>query len=314
LESSLFVEATTAALVDKDSTKWQALWWGEDVGTIEFVRALLVAKPEHPLLPRLVAHVVRSRKAGRWSNTWSTAEALSALSEYSSRFESGAVNATVMRGTTQLLAENLGKGGQRAANVPMNLLDSSPLTFAATGGRLYYESRLSYARPTLPPRDEGFTVERKMEVLEGGGGTGRVEPGSLVRVTIRVVTPVDRYHVAVVDSLPAGLEPVDTSFTTEVSGLSEDTGSRGRDTGEVGPEAHWWSRWIFNRRELRDDEVIWYADYMPAGIHTESWIARATSPGNYAHPAASAYQMYAPDVYGRTEAGRFVVGSAVAKR
>lgn len=314
LEADLHIESTSASLVDKDRSRWRVMWWGEDVASIEFIRALLVAKPTHPLLSRLVSHVVKARKQGRWSNTWSTAEALTALADYTQGFESGAVQANVQRGTASLFTDNLGQGGQKSVSVPMNLLDNSPLLFKAGGGRLYYESRLSYARPTLPPRDEGFTVERSMAVIDGSGGTGRVEPGSLVRVTLRIVTPVDRYNVAVVDSLPAGLEPVDTSFATEATDLQQDTGSQNRDTGTVGPDAFWWSSWIFNRRELRDDEVVWFADYMPAGIHTQSWIARATTPGNYAHPAATAYEMYAPDIFGRTEAGRFVVGSVVAKR
>ena len=39
-------------------------------------------------------------------------------------------------------------------------------------------------------------------------------------------------------------------------------------------------------------------------------MARATTPGDYAHPAAVVEQMYRPEVFGRTEAGRFVVGQA----
>ncbi|MBM4365957.1 MAG: Ig-like domain-containing protein, partial [Deltaproteobacteria bacterium] len=318
LEASLHVEATTAALVDPDRDKLAALWWGEDVATIELVRALNVAAPAHPLMERLVAYVVQSRRQGRWSNTWATAEGLAALADYAARAESGAPSAKVSLGGGALIDQVLGAGGQAQAQVAMNLLKSGPLAFEANGGRLYYESRLSYARPVLPPRDEGFTVERKLELV-GGGGTanGRVEPGSLVRVTLRVVTPVDRYHVALVDALPAGLEPVDTSFATEASDLGgggRDTGTRGRDTGEDTESPHWWSAWVFNRQELGDSEVKWFADYMPRGIHAQSYIARATTPGSYAHPAAIAQAMYAPDVYGRTEAGRFVVGQAVARR
>ena len=141
-----------------------------------------------------------------------------------------------------------------------------------------------------------------------------------MRVTLRVVTPVDRYNVAVVDPVTAGIEPVDSRFATERTSYGGDgaaqgdTGYRGRDTAEPAFDRWWWSAWVFNRRELRDDEVIFYADYMPAGVHSQSWIGRATTPGSYAHPAATATSMYAPDVYGRTEAGRFVVGWAVAQK
>ncbi len=317
LEASLHVEATTAALLDTDREKLAALWWGEDVATIQLVRAFNVSAPSHPLMERLVAHVVQSRRKGRWSNTWATAEGLAALSDYAARAETGSPSATVSFGADSLIDQALGAGGQAQAQIAMDMLKSGPLSFTTSGGRLYYESRLSYALPVLPPRDEGFTVERKLELV-GGGGTanGQVEPGSLVRVTLRVVTPVDRYHVALVDALPAGLEPVDTSFATEASDLGggRDTGVRGRDTGEDTESPHWWSAWVFNRQELGDSEVKWFADYMPRGVHAQSYIARATTPGSYAHPAAIAQAMYAPDVYGRTEAGRFVVGQVVAQR
>ena len=48
---------------------------------------------------------------------------------------------------------------------------------------------------------------------------------------------------------------------------------------------------------------------MPAGIHTYQYLARATTPGDYALPAARVEEMYRPEIFGRTEAGRFVVGA-----
>ncbi len=315
LEADLHVDATSAALVDRDRSKLVALWWGEDVGTIELVRALGVAQASHPLMERLVAHVVRARQQGRWSNTWATAEGLAALVGYARRTEAGTAGGTATYAGQSLLSLTPSPGGRATGNIPTAGLSSGELNVAAQGGRLYYQSRLSYALPVMPARDEGFTVERKLEVIEGGGQGGRVEPGAIVRVTLRVVTPVDRYHVALVDALPAGFEPVDTSFATEASHAGGgDTGVAGRDTGDRGGVPQWWSAWVFNRRELGDSEVKWYADYMPAGIHAQSYVVRATTPGSYAHPAAVASEMYAPDVYGRTDAGRLVVGQAVSRR
>ena len=71
-----------------------------------------------------------------------------------------------------------------------------------------------------------------------------------------------------------------------------------------------WSSWVFNHRELRDDAVALYADWMPAGVHVYTYLARATTPGDYSYPAALAEDMYRPHLFGRTEAGRFVVGQA----
>jgi hypothetical protein len=299
MEASLFIDATSAALVERDQGPWEALWVGDDLGTSALVRAWM---------------------HGRWANTYSTAEALEALHAYTARYETGAVTAKVTLGGDTLLDQALGEGGQAATTVPMATLKPGELLFGATGGRLYYESRLAYAMPSLPARDEGFTLTRTYEVLEGSGGGAQVTPGAIVRVTLRAVTPVDRYNVALVDQLPAGLEPIDTTFATTARAIGgeagNDTGTwHGSDTGSFAEEAHpWLSTWVFDRRELRDDSVALYADHMPAGIHVQSYLARATTPGDYAHPAATIEQMYAPDTFGRTDAGRFVVGYPVASK
>lgn len=316
LEAALKIESTSAALVDTDTGRWAALWYGDDLGTSALVRAWMQAAPGHPLLGRLVHHLVDARKQGRWANTYTTAAALEALGDYTARYETGAVTARVTLAGQPLLEKPLGEGGQATALVPMLELKPGELAFTATGGRLYYESRLAYALPSLPPRDEGFTLTRTFEVLEGSGSGAQISPGAVVRVTLRAVTPVDRYNVALVDWLPAGLEPIDTAFATSVRAMGEpDTGGgwRPTDTGIYADDVHeWTSSWVFNRRELRDDRVAIYADHMPAGIHVQTYLARATTPGDYAHPAATIEQMYTPDTFGRTEAGRFVVGFPVA--
>lgn len=313
LASALHMEATSAALEDKDADRWLALWVGDDLGTSAFVRALLAEAKPNPVIERLVAHLVDARTEGRWANTYSTASALTALADYSDRYEKGSVFGTVTLAGAPILAKDLGVGGSATARVPMTALKPGALLLTATGGgRLYYEARLAYSQAVAPPRDEGFSLARTIAVIDGTGAGNSVSPGALLRVTLRVVTPVDRYHVAVYDPLPAGLEPVDTTFATTANDVAGDTGGP-RDTG-FEADAGWWSTWVFNRRELRDDGVALFADRMPAGIHVQSYLARATTPGDYAQPAARVEEMYKPEVYGRTEAGRFVVGLAVAKK
>lgn len=319
LANALKIEPTRAALVQSDRESWGALWYGEDLGTTSLIRAWMAGDPGHPLLERLVRHLVGARRHGRWANTYSTAEALAALVAYVERHERGAVHATVTLAGAPLLDQALGVGGHARTVTPMSALHPGPLTLLSRGGRLYYEARLAYAQPILPPRDEGFTLTRTYEILEGTGSGDQVSPGAVVRVTLRVVTPIDRYNVALVDHLPAGLEPVDTTFATRARDdrAGGDTGGwEPVDTGLLAdpPTRASVSTWTFNRRELGDDHVSVYADHMPAGIHVTTYLARATTPGDYAHPAATVEDMYAPDVFGRTDAGRFVVGWPVAQR
>ncbi len=96
---------------------------------------------------------------------------------------------------------------------------ASDLVLAKEGpGRLYYRIGLRYAPESLvlEPLDRGFTVERAYEgvddpkdVRRDDDGTWRIRAGARVRVRLTMVAPVRRYHVALVDPLPAGLEPTE---------------------------------------------------------------------------------------------------------
>ena len=124
-----------------------------------------------------------------------------------------------------------------------------------------------------------------------------------MQVNLRIVTPVERTNVAIVDPLPAGLEPINQAFKTTAHFAMEGDASDMR-----------WSSWVFDHREMDDDGLKLYATYMPPGIHTFSYLARATTPGNYALPAARVEEMYRPENFGRTEQGRFTVGSSEISR
>ncbi len=80
---------------------------------------------------------------------------------------------------------------------------------------------MSYA-PTnlkLAAADYGFAVERVYEAVDAAAdvrrdadGTWRVKAGAKVRVKLTLVAPARRYHVALVDPLPAGLEPMNPAL------------------------------------------------------------------------------------------------------
>lgn len=316
LQGAVTVEATSARLRDQDD--WSALWDGENAPTAAALSGLLVSRPGHPLLPRLARGLVESRAGGFWDNTFTTLRSFRALADYVQKYESGglAKSAKASLAGRSLLDVRFSGPKAETTTVGLDSLAAGALQITGEGGPVYYESRLSYALETMPARDEGFTIARTLTVLEGSGSAGEVTPGALVQVTLRVVTPMDRQNVAVLDPLPAGLEPIETFFKTSARAYSEEEVA---DTGWMGDEGEEdlrsWSTWVFDHRELRDDGLALYATWMPAGIHTYQYLARATTPGDYAQPAARVEEMYRPEIFGRTEAGRFVVGaSSVAKR
>ena len=320
IEGHLFVEATRAVVKDDDMARWAALFDGDMAPTAAALRALMVVEPEHALVPKLANGIVAGRNQGRWGNTYTTLRSFQALSAYAEVYEGDPARAVSVRIGALLLEEELTPGEWLQHEVPIDRIDSKDVTIQPLDGRAYYELRLAYGMDEMPPRDAGFTVTRTMTIIEGAGVADQVDPGALVEIELRVSTPIDRTYVAVVSPLPAGLEPVDTFFATSASSLGDgelqDTGygyygyyGGWYDTG-WSDESPTWSDWVFVHRELRDDQVMLYADWMPAGVHTYSYVARATTPGEYSYPAATAEEMYRPENFGRTEQGRFTVGEA----
>jgi hypothetical protein len=113
-------------------------------------------------------------------------------------------------------------------------------------------------------------------------------------VRVRLGSPKARRDVAVEVAIPAGLEIVDTSLASTASA----GGTRDLTTGPWSP---------FNHLERRDDRLVLFADRLPAGIHEATFVARATTPGTFVSRPARAEEMYAPEVFGRSDGGTFVV-------
>jgi uncharacterized protein YfaS (alpha-2-macroglobulin family) len=58
---------------------------------------------------------------------------------------------------------------------------------------------------------------------------------------------------------------------------------------------------------MRDDRVVYVATELWAGKYTVSYVARATTPGIFIRPPATATEMYNPAVQGRSDGGVFTV-------
>jgi hypothetical protein len=50
---------------------------------------------------------------------------------------------------------------------------------------------------------------------------------------------------------------------------------------------------------MRDDKVVLFADYLPAGTYEYTYTFRATHPGEYQVIPTTAREFYFPEVFGR---------------
>ena len=294
------------------------------------LEALIADQPQSDLIPKIVEGLLAHRKAGRWANTQENAFVLLALDRYFNTYEKTTPDfvARVWLGP-RYAGEHAFKGrtaDRHHLEIPMRALAEVPagadLTVGKEGpGRLYYRLGLRYAPASLDlaPADHGFAVERVYEAVDDPAdvrreaGGWRIRAGARVRVRVTMAAPARRYHVALVDPLPAGLEPMNPELATTgtLPDAPADTVDVLRAPGLGRPGGlgawWWWRRPWFDHQNLRDDRVEAFASLVWEGVYTYRYVARATTPGRFVVPPPRAEEMYAPETFGRGGTDRVVV-------
>jgi uncharacterized protein YfaS (alpha-2-macroglobulin family) len=266
------------------------------------------------------------RRDGYWGNTQENMFCANALADYAAAYEAVAPNLHVMAALdeTALGAADLKGVGAKPVTLehPIDAGDpgrNAKLTLTREGeGRLYYQTRLSYAPtdPNAAPVNSGIEVRREYSVERDGkwvllGEPATIQRGELIRVDLYLSLPAARNFVVVNDPVPGGLEPVNRDLAT----------ASVVDAGKadfVMPEGSWGKKftdwieyaggyWSFYHRELRDDSVRFYSDYLDAGNYHLTYVAQAIATGDFASRAVKAEEMYDPDVFGLGSPGKLVV-------
>ena len=283
------------------------------------LEALIAARPDHDLIPKIVRGLMAHRTKGRWGNTQENAFVLLALDRYFNTYEKTTPDFVARVWLDGSFAgEHAFKGRtteQAELGIPMAWLADKPgersLVLGKEGpGRMYYRIGMRYAPASLKldPSDHGFTVERAYEgvddakdVTRGEDGVWHVKAGAKVRVRLTMVAPTRRYHVALVDPLPAGLEPMNPALAVTGSIPQDPTDQQG------GGPYWWWYRTWYEHQNMRDERVEAFTTLLWEGVHTYTYVARATTPGTFVVPPTKAEEMYHPETFGRAGSDRVVV-------
>jgi len=280
--------------------------------------ALIKDQPSSDLIPKIVRGLLGHRKEGRWENTQENAFVLLALDKYFATYEKVTPDFVARAWLGDAYAgghEFRGRTTERNnVNVPMRALAeigaSQNLILSKEGpGRLYYRVGMQYAPASLKldPSEHGFTVERVYEAVDkpddvrrDADGSWRIKAGARVRVKLTMLVASRRYHVALVDPIPAGLEALNPALAV--------TGSVPQDPNDKTTDRWWWwQRPWFEHQNMRDERVEAFASLVWEGVHTYSYVARATTPGAFVVPPTKAEEMYHPETFGRSGTDRVVV-------
>lgn len=294
------------------------------------LEALIADQPKSDLIPKLVEGLLGHRRKGRWENTQENAFVLLALDRYFATYEKVTPDFVARTWLGDGLAGEHAFRGRTTerhhVDIPMAALGApgttTDLVVGKDGpGRLYYRVGMQYAPSSLQlaPADHGFTVERTYvglddpkDVRRDADGTWRIKSGARVRVRVTMAAESRRYHVALVDPLPAGLEAMNPALAVTGTLPTEDQtvdviGAPG--LGGPGRPGHWWwwRRVWFDHQNLRDERVEAFASLLWEGVYTYAYVARATTPGTFVVPPAKAEEMYHPETFGRSGSDTVVV-------
>ncbi|HSR35146.1 MAG TPA: alpha-2-macroglobulin, partial [Anaerolineae bacterium] len=287
-------------------------------------------EPESDLLPNVVRWLMAVRKEGHWETTQATAWSLLGLVEYmrASGELAGDYNYTVYLNGEELatggvsketideshklqveIAGLLGEEGNRL------VVERHSAQADQTGeGRLYYSANLRYYLPAdhVQALDRGIIVARQyspVDVAHEYVDTARV--GDVIQVKLTLIAPTDLYYVVVEDPLPAGFEGVDLSLkTTSVVGEQPELRNLTAEEEDLWYRRYGWGWWWFSHTEMRDEKVALFAQYLPRGTYEYTYLMRASVPGEFLVMPTTAFEMYFPEVFGRSDGGKFTVEAA----
>ncbi len=273
------------------------------------------------MIPKILRNMLMEKKDGHYSTTQETAVSLLALADYlkASKELEPNYNGVITLNSVEKLNKSFTQNNLtdvQTVDIPLTDLlpnnQDNEITASRSGtGKMYFDMNLQYFLPTdqIQARDEGIFVNQEYfslndKKMENPVTTVNVGDNLMGKMT--VIVPEDRYYVMVEDYLPAGLEGVDFNLQTSQQSLQDTLDS----SGDQAPCMNWdcWEEmWRFNHSEVRDDRMMFFADYLPKGVYELKYVVRATTAGTFHDLPALAQETYFPEVFGRSSGRTFTV-------
>ena len=325
-QATLLADLNDAVVFSATGAHWQDAeqdWnnLNSDVrGTAIVLDALARVQPDAPFAPQTVNWLMVARTAVRWSTSHETAWNILALTDWL------AATQELQANYDWSLAVNTAAqadGFFSQANVTESVSESVPMAQLVAGdtnflgfergsgdGRLYYNVYLNAYLPaeSVSATSRGVTVQRAYYDAACDPQTETCLPinsiaaGERVRVELTIIAPNDLVYAVVRDPLPAGAEGIDPTLETNSATMSSSF-NRTDQNNAYG----YWGWWYFNRIEYRDEQVRFYADFLPAGTYQYTYFLQANIPGSYQVMPTVAQEDYFPEVFGRTNGMLFTI-------
>jgi uncharacterized protein YfaS (alpha-2-macroglobulin family) len=177
---------------------------------------------------------------------------------------------------------------------------------------LYYRAVLNVNRPVedVKPIDEGMRIDRVYtagDCNKNCPSLATLQLGSDKPITaqLTLVLPHDSHYVMVEDFIPAGMEILNRSLKTSQQGIEGTEASvqvQSEQFDDSNPFAEGWGWWLFHEPKIRDNGILFSADYLPAGTYVLTYTLVPLQAGEYRVLPAHAWESFFPEVQG-TSAG-----------
>lgn len=328
--NTLVNELMDEAIVSATGAHWEeterlGLSMNTDIRTHAIVlRALVRIRPQNELLPMAVRWLMNARQSGRWETTQENVWSILALTDYMAATEEleGNYSYTLRindkeKASGTVTSKNLDTPIRR--QIPMenlrrdvdNVVDIERYTTGDQkgGGKLYYSAFLRYFLPAeeIQALNRGIIVHRQYLLEDSEETVTQAQTNDVLNVKLTLIAPNDLYYLVLEDPLPAGCEAIDASLETsqsakEVAGLE-----RVQEEKEAhGYWPYWYRPWP-THTELRDEKTVLFVDQLPRGTYEYTYRVRCSTPGEFQVMPVNAYEMYEPDVFGRSAGTRFTI-------
>ena len=294
------------------------------------LEALLHVDPQSTLCTKLCKGLQAHKVKGAWKSTQENCCVLIALDKYFHMKEKETPDfvANIWL-NNDYCGQHQYKGRTThtyTVNIPMRAL-LSPSSSNSSGcknllmqkdgtGRLYYRIALNYAPSDLqlPAVNYGFKVERtyvavddSSHIQKQSNGIWKFKLGDQVKVILTMTTTQRRYHIALVDYLPAGCESLNTQLKGTLTGDTDASVTRSnRREGYGGFRPYSILGWP-DHQNLRDERAEAFRSLLWPGVYEWSYVMRATCAGTFIIPPAKAEEMYSPENFGRCSSEKVII-------
>jgi uncharacterized protein YfaS (alpha-2-macroglobulin family) len=238
-----------------------------------------------------------------------------------------AANALTEEAKAKLIVNGAPVVGAQMRSMSADDLAKEPLT-VANQGSTPVDAVITVMGAALTPEPavaKGFTITRSYYTLDGkpvdlasaSGGSASIKQNERLIAVVKIDADEAGGRILLVDHLPAGFEIENPHLVA-----SGDVKALPWLKTSVAPE----------HTEFRDDRFVAAFNFSNAQVQTNAdpgsspdstpqakgpatsttvaYMVRAVTPGAYVHPAATVEDMYRPDRYARTAAGKLTVTAA----